>query len=151
MNTTVVNPEPEEPKQSPAARVRKPTETTDWCIRKYLSLRNKLEAREKEMKLELAPYKLAMATIEGWLSSDLLAAKVNSMRGEGGTCYFDKRTSATVENWTDFLSFVVTNEAWDLLEHRVSKLAAEAILEETQQPVPGVKHDREVVLKVRRS
>jgi len=150
VNTTVANATPEEPQATPA-RVRKPTETTDWCIQKYLALRAKLEARQKEQALELAPFKLAMATLENWMLDDLGRAKVNSMRGEQGTCYLDKRTSATVEDWGKLLDYIRENGAWDLLERRVSKLAAEAILEETKQAVPGVKHDREVVLKVRRS
>ena len=151
MNANVaVPPEEEEEKQSTPERPRPPEFTTDRAIKKYLSIRRKLEAKQKEHAEELAPMKMAMGVLENWLISDLHKANVNSMRCDAGTCYFDKRTSATIENWDAFLAYVQESGIWELLERRVSKLAAESILEETKKPVPGVKHDREVILKVRR-
>lgn len=153
-NATVADvlaePDPPEIVQVPE-RTRPPEFTTDKAIAKYLNLRRKLEAKQKDQALELAPIKAAMGVLENWLTSDLHASNVNSMRCDAGTAYFDKRTTATVENWDAFIAFVQESGIWELLERRVSKTAAENLLEETKVPVPGVKHSREIILKVRRS
>jgi hypothetical protein len=51
----------------------------------------------------------------------------------------------------EFLGFVRAKEAWDLLEARVSKLAAQELIKETKLPIPGVETSSEVVVNVRRA
>ena len=127
-----------------------PTITFDQMVAKYIALRDKTDAIKKVHQAELAKYNLALGTLEGWMLNVLNTNHAESMRAEAGTAYTSTIASAKVEDWDAVLEFVKVNDAWDLLEHRVSKLAAEAIIQETKQPIPGVSIDRSVRLYVRR-
>ncbi len=139
------------PLPAPAPRVRPPTLTTDKAVERFVAIRDAIAATKKKHALELAPFNLAQGVLEAWLLEDLNNAHVESMRATTGTVYKSTRTSATVENWSDTLEYIRANNLWELLEARVSKLAVEAIMTETKQPVPGVKTSRETIVNVRRS
>lgn len=128
-----------------------PRMTVDDMIDKYLRLRDKTKAIKERHSEELAPYSNAMNTLEAWLLECLNEAKLKSVSSPHGTAYKTTRTSAKVTDWTAVLTFIRKHEAWDLLEARVSKLAAETIIEETKQPIPGVETSSEVCCNVRRA
>lgn len=144
------NTQPELKPPIPPVRTRSPTLTTERAIEKYIEMRDKIAALKKQHIQELAPFNLAKDTLEAWLLEDLSNANVEAMRATTGTVYKSVRTSATVSEWSKTLEFIRTRDAWELLEARVSKLAAEAILNETQAPIPGVNITREVILNVRK-
>lgn len=135
---------------TPAGRTRSPSLTTEKAIEKFIILRDQVAAIKKRQSQELAPFTGAMDILEAWLLSDLEAANVEAMRASTGTVYKSIRTSATVKEWSKTLTYIRENLAWELLEARVSKLAVEAILEETKQPIPGVQLTREVLVNVRK-
>ena len=128
-----------------------PRMTVDDMIDKYLRLREKTKKIKEEHTKQLAPYANALNTLEAWLLEALNEAKLKSMSSPHGTAYKTTRTSAKVTDWPAVLTFIRQNEAWDLLEARVSKLAAETIIEETQHPIPGVETSSEVCCNVRRA
>jgi hypothetical protein len=68
---------------------------------------------------------------------------------EHGTAFTQIETSASVEEWSDVLDYIKKNEAWELLERRVAKGAVLATIEETKEPIPGVKVNQMRVLRVR--
>ena len=92
-----------------------------------------------------------MARLEAYIHDDLNKAGGDSLKTAAGTAYKTTQTSATVKDWPATFEFIRRNEAWDLLEHRVSKTAVLAVIEETQAPVPGVKITQETSLNIRRS
>lgn len=159
--TTLVTKPPPEPANDlapnppapsgPVVRVRPPDMTVDRAVAKYISIRDQIAALKKEQAKALLPYEAALETLAGWLLNDLNTAKVVSMRALTGTAYKSVRTSATVEDWPAVLAYIKENEAWDLLEARVSKLAVAAVVEDTKAPVPGVKTSREIIVNVRKS
>lgn len=152
-NTTIVN-ETEASAQQTAnvVRLRPPTLTAERAILKYLEIRARRDALKKEHAKALAPFDAALETLEGWLLADLNAAGLQSMRAKaGGTAYKSLQTSATVEDWPAVLHYIRAREAWDLLEARVSKLAVFAVIEDTKEPIPGVKTSAEYVVNVRKS
>jgi hypothetical protein len=123
----------------------------DQMVEKYVALRDKVAEVSKRHKDELAPFSVAMATLEAWMLDALNTAGMESAKAPAGTAYKTTRTSTKVMNWTETLEFIRTKEAWDLLEARVSKTAVEAVMVETGQPVPGVTVTRETTLNVRRT
>jgi len=131
--------------------IERPRMTVDDMIDKYLRLRAKTKMIKQRHTEELAPYNNAMGVLEAWLLEALNQAKLKSMNSPHGTAYKTTRTSAKVTDWAAALTFIRTHEAWDLLEARVSKLAAQTIIEETQQPIPGVETSSEVCCNVRRA
>ena len=125
--------------------------TVDDMIDKYLRLRDKVKTIKEDHTKQLAPYAEAMNTLEAWLLEALNQAKLKSMNSPHGTAYKTTRTSAKVIDWPATLGFIQEKNAWDLLEARVSKLAVQAIIDETQQPIPGVETSSEVCCNVRRA
>lgn len=147
--TTVV---PEEPQASAAPTVNPMIgRPADWLVEKYIALRDKKKEITERHKKELEPYNLNLGLMEAALLDILLSNKADNMKLAVGTFYKTTRTSAVVTKWADVLDFVREKDAWELLEARVSSTAAQAILEETQAPIPGVEIKRETNLNVRRS
>ena len=125
--------------------------TLDQMVDKYVQLRDKVTIIKKEQADALAPYNVAMAHLEAAMLDTLNQNGAESTRTEHGTVYKTTRTSTKVTEWSKTLEFIKAREAWDLLEARVSKTAAEAIIQETQAPIPGVTTTREIAIGVRRS
>lgn len=147
--TTVV---PEEPQASAAPTVNPMIgRPADWLVEKYIALRDKKKEITERHKKELEPYNLNLGLMEAALLDILLSNKADNMKLAVGTFYKTTRTSAVVTKWADVLDFVREKDAWELLEARVSSTAAQAILEETKAPIPGVEIKRETSLNVRRA
>lgn len=136
----------------PQAPPNKPqTYTVNDMIGRYVRLRDKKKELNAAHNKEIAKYDQAMNTLEAWLLEHMNQTNLSSLRGAAGTAYRTRRTSATVSDWNAFIAYVRENDAWDLLEHRVAKLAAEAVVEETKAPIPGVDMSSEVCVNVRRA
>jgi hypothetical protein len=124
--------------------------TAEKMVEKYILLRDKMNEIRKRHQAELEKYVAAIAMLEGMLLDVLNEHNAKTMKVETGTFYKTTRSSSKVTDWREALDFIRANEAWELLEARVSKTAAAAIIEETKQPIPGVEVTREVVVQVRR-
>lgn len=120
-------------------------------IEKYVKLRDKKKEIEDQHKLQLAPFNEALDRLEGYMLETMNETGLSSMKSAHGTVYKSLRTSAKVIDWAATLGYIRSNEAWDLLEARVSKLAAQQIITETKLPIPGVETSSEVVVNVRRA
>lgn len=125
--------------------------TLDAMVDAFVRLRDKVATIKKEQTEALAPYNVAMAKLEAAMLDTLNQNNAESVRTEHGTVYKTARTSTKVTEWSATLDFIKANECWELLEARVSKTAAEAIIQETQAPIPGVTTSREIAVGVRRS
>jgi hypothetical protein len=118
-------------------------------IEKYLKLRNRVADIKQRHTDELKPYTEVMAKIEATLLNHLTTTSLDSIKSDEGTAYRQTVTSVTVTDWNQALRYVREREAWDLLEARVAKGAALTMIEESQQPIPGVKISQTLVLRVR--
>src|SRR6476469_5383457 len=112
--------------------------TAAQMVEQYIKLRDKKDELKKKHAEQLAKFTEVMGQLEGQLMLEFERAGVDSMSCEAGTAYTSTTTSATVKHWSETLKYIQENEAWDLLEARVSKTAAVAIVEESGQPIPGV-------------
>jgi hypothetical protein len=131
--------------------IHKPRMTADTMIDKYVRLRDKVKEIKARHTEELAPYGDAMNVLEGWMLEAMNQAGLKSMKSVHGTAYKSLRTSTKVVDWTEALRYIRENEAWDLLEARVSKSAAAVVVEETGAPIPGVETTSEITVNVRRA
>jgi hypothetical protein len=120
-------------------------------IDKYIKIRDKKAAQKKIYEADLARYTNTMAQIEAALLDAMNQGNLKAMSAPTGTAYKSLRTSAKVTDWPAALAFIREHEAWDLLEARVSKIAAQAIIEETNLPIPGVETSSEVCCNVQRA
>ena len=76
---------------------------------------------------------------------------VESARTSAGSAYRSTRTSAKVADWSQTLKFITENEAWQLLEARVSKAAVDEYVTEVGAVPPGVEITRQFTVGVRRA
>lgn len=118
---------------------------------KYLALRRRKEQLQEMHKKALHPFNDMLSTLANLILAELQQAGVTSMSSPDGTVYQSTETSVTVKDWAATLSYIQANQAWDLLEARVSKTAVMAVMDETSEPIPGVNVSQETVLRVRRS
>lgn len=128
-----------------------PSMTPNDMIDAYVKLRDKKQDIEKRHKAELAPLNEMMGSLEAYLLENMRVAGLSSLRGTAGTAYKTLKTSARVVDWPLTLDFILKNQMYDLLEHRVSKLVVQSIMEETKQAVPGVETSQEDSVNVRRA
>jgi hypothetical protein len=118
---------------------------------KYLALRRRKDQLIEIHKEALHPFNDMLATLANLILAELNSAGVTSMSSPDGTVYKSTETSVTVKDWPATLSYILAQQAWDLLEARVSKTAVLTVMNETDEPIPGVNVTQESVLRVRRS
>lgn len=122
----------------------------DDVINAYVVLRDKVDETTRRHKEELAPIREQMGKIEAWLQNQLQMQGLQNFKGASGTAFLKQVSSATVEDWEATLAFIKDNNAWELLERRVSKTVVEDFVESTGNIPPGVNLKRETVVQVRR-
>lgn len=121
--------------------------TKDALIGLYIAADDEISRIEREL---IAPLKKRMADIKQVLSLKLGEDGENSSACPHGTAYFEEGDSASLADASAFFEFVLTNEAWDLMEKRVAKLAIRSYIEEHKTPPPGVNYGTFRNLKIRR-
>lgn len=117
----------------------------------YIELRDKKAKIKAEYDLKVAEVDTVLDKIEAALLRVLNDTGVDSMRATSGTAYKSVRTSATVADWDAFLTFVKSNEAWEMLERRAAKSAVEQYKAANEDLPPGLNYREEVVVNIRRS
>jgi hypothetical protein len=154
MNNVVQLPVP-----APTTPAQGTTMNAEQLVDKLLRLRAKIEEIKKKHKTELEKYNEAEGYLEGRLMDTLNQSGARSMRTEAGTFYTSKRVSVKVQEWSKTIRYIIDNEAWDLLEARVNKTSAQALVEsmaataqegEEAPVIPGVSITSDYQLNVRR-
>jgi hypothetical protein len=126
------------------------TNNVDALVSKYIQLRDKRDEVRKQHKEVEARYKTGLDYLGAQLLAVIDAFGAEHIACASGTAIKTFKTSATVQDWPATLAYIRENEFWDLLEARVSKIAVESLIVETQQPIPGVKLSQMVDVSVRR-
>lgn len=124
--------------------------TTDTIIAAYLTLRKQKEALAAKYNEEQTALKKKMDRLEAWLQIKMHADNVNSIATDAGTAYKSTVEKATVSDMDALLDYIKENEAWHLLEKRVSTTGVRAILEEQQALPPGVNWYTGVNINIRK-
>lgn len=126
-----------------------PSPKLDKLVQKHLKIREHIATEEKAHKEKLRPYRDAQAKIEAAILQFFDETGQQSAKTAHGTPYVSLRESISVASRDDFLDYVRDNEAWDLLENRVSKTAAKAYMEEHEELPPGLSYRAERTINVR--
>ena len=117
----------------------------------YIQLRDRRSQRKKDFEESDSSDKAYQDKIEGVLMAHFNENGVDRVGCASGTAYKTIRTSAVVADWDTVLNFIKDKDAWEMLEHRVSKKAVEEYVSENEALPPGVNVTREAVVNVRRS
>ena len=72
------------------------------------------------------------------------------METKHGTAFLTTTDFATVADWDAMLTFVRENDAYDMLEKRVSKTAVRGYIEQTKTVPPGVNYGTRLDVNIRK-
>ncbi len=118
---------------------------TNTLISYYIQLRDRKKEIQAWHKEELEPVDAGLMKLEGMLQERLTEMGVEKMGGDTGTVFTKVNTSVTVEDWDSVVDYVKSNDAFDLLDRRVNKTAAQE-----RGDVPGLRTSQMKTIQVRR-
>lgn len=124
--------------------------TIEQLVGRYIEIRDKKDEIRKAYNAKVAKLDDAMNKLEAVLLASFDSAGVDSTKTKSGTAYISARKSFTVADRDAFLDCVREENAWELLEARCSKLAAEQFLEATGKLPDGVNYRAERTINVQR-
>lgn len=122
----------------------------DDVIATYMKLRSQKEAIEAQMKEQTAAIKAKMEKLESWIKEQADVQGVTSFKTKHGTAFLTTSDYANVADWDAMLSFVKENEAYDLFEKRVSKVAVRGYIDQTKTVPPGVNYGTRLDVNIRK-
>tara|TARA_R100001460_G_scaffold80687_1_gene121648 strand:- start:643 stop:1050 length:408 start_codon:yes stop_codon:yes gene_type:complete len=116
----------------------------------YLKLRGDKETVEAEAKEKVSKIKEQMSKIEAYIKEQADEQGVDSFKTGNGTAFLTTTDFAQVADWDATLEFIKDNEAYDLLEKRVSKKAVRGYIEEQKEVPSGINYGTRIDVNVRR-
>lgn len=124
--------------------------TVDEVVAAYIKLRLKKEQMEAEVKAETKKIVEKMDKFEAWLKEQADAQGVTSFKTKHGTAFLKTTDYTNVENWDAVLAFILENNAFDLLNKAVSKVAVRGYIEANKAVPPGVNYGTKIEVEVRK-
>jgi hypothetical protein len=124
--------------------------TVDEVIAAYVKLRTKKDAIEAETKDRVKGIKEKLEQLEAWLKEKADEQGVTSFKTKHGTAFLTTTDYANVGDWDAVLEFVRENEAFDMLEKRISKIAVRGYIEANKEVPPGVNYGTKLEVNVRK-
>jgi hypothetical protein len=119
-------------------------------IRTYMKLRDQKAAIEAETKDRVTAIKEKLNKLEAWLKDKADEQGVTSFKTDFGTAFLTTTDYANVADWDQVLGFIRENDAYDMLEKRISKVAVRGYIETNKAVPPGVTYGTKLEVNVRR-
>lgn len=123
----------------------------DELVSQYVRLRDKIKEAEDAHKAKLKNAKEHLENLNNTLLDRLNQLGGDSVKTQHGTVYRTTRRSATIADGDAFRQFVITNEAFDLVDWRANANAVDDFIKEQQAPPPGVNFSTAFTVGVRRA
>jgi hypothetical protein len=124
--------------------------TIDEVVATYIKLRNKKDAIEAETKDRVKGIKEKLEQIEAWVKEQADVQGVTSFKTKHGTAFLTTSDYANVADWDAVLEFIRENEAFDMLEKRISKIAVRGYIEANKEVPPGVNYGTKLEVNIRK-
>ncbi|MCA3768954.1 hypothetical protein [Cutibacterium sp.] len=119
-------------------------------IRTYIKLRDQKSAIEAETKERVADLKAKMEKLEAYLKAQMDAQGLTSFKSDYGTAFLTTTDYANVADWDAVIRFIRDNEAYDMLEKRVSKIAVRGYIEANKAVPPGITYGTKLEVNIRK-
>jgi len=119
-------------------------------IRTYMRLRDQKAAIEGEVKGKVADIKAKMEKLEAYLKAQMDAQGLTSFKSDYGTAFLTTTDYANVANWDAILDYIRANDAYDMLEKRVSKTAVRGYMDKEKSVPPGINYGTKLEVNVRK-
>lgn len=126
------------------------TVNVDDVVATYMKLRSQKEAIEAEVKDRVSGIKAKMEKLEAWIKEQADAQGVTSFKTKHGTAFLTTTDYANVADWDDVLGFIRENEAFDMLEKRISKIAVRGYIDANKAVPPGVNYGTKLEVNIRK-
>jgi len=124
--------------------------TVDKVVKKYLDLRAKKAEVEAELKAKTKEINDTLSKLEAWIKVKADEDGVTSFKTKYGTAFLTTTDYAQVADWDATLAWIKDNEAYDMLEKRVSKAAVRGYIEANNSVPPGVNYGTKLGVSVRK-
>jgi hypothetical protein len=119
-------------------------------IRTYMKLRDQKTALETKIKDEVTTIKAKLEKLEAYLKTQMDAQGLTSFKSDFGTAFLTTTDYANVAEWDEVLKFIRDNEAYDMLEKRVSKIAVRGYIEANKAVPPGITYGTKLEVNIRK-
>jgi len=116
----------------------------------YMKLRSQKESMEAEVKDRVSTIKAKMEKLEAWIKEQADIQGVTSFKTKHGTAFLTTTDYANVGDWDAVLDFIRTQEAFDMLEKRISKIAVRGYIEANKAVPPGVNYGTKLEVNIRK-
>jgi hypothetical protein len=126
------------------------TVNVDDVVATYMKLRSQKESIEAEVKDRVSTIKAKMEKLEAWIKEQADAQGVTSFKTKHGTAFLTTTDYANVADWDAVLDFIRTQEAFDMLEKRISKIAVRGYIEANKAVPPGVNYGTKLEVNIRK-
>ena len=126
------------------------TVNVDDVVATYMKLRSQKESIEAEVKDRVSTIKAKMEKLEAWIKEQADAQGVTSFKTKHGTAFLTTTDYANVGDWDAVLGFIRENEAFDMLEKRISKIAVRGYIEVNKAVPPGVNYGTKLEVNIRK-
>lgn len=126
------------------------TVNVDDVVATYMKLRSQKEAIEAEVKDRVSGIKAKMEKLEAWIKEQADVQGVTSFKTKHGTAFLTTTDYANVADWDAVLDFIRTQEAFDMLEKRISKIAVRGYIEANKAVPPGVNYGTKLEVNIRK-
>jgi hypothetical protein len=115
-----------------------------------MKLREQKTAIEARVKDEVSVIKAKLEKLEAFLKTQMDEQGLTSFKSDYGTAFLTTTDYANVADWDAVLTFVRENDAYDMLEKRISKLAVRGYIEQTKAVPPGVTYGTKLEVNIRK-
>lgn len=122
----------------------------DDVIATYVKLRDQKAAIEAEMKDKVAGFNAKLTKLEAWIKEQADAQGVTSFKTRHGTAFLTTNDFANVADWDAVLNYIRDNDAYDMLEKRVSKTAVRGYIEHNKAVPPGINYGTRLDVNIRK-
>jgi hypothetical protein len=112
--------------------------TVDKRVGQYIQIRNALKKMDEEFEAKRKPLVEIQQILSGWMQAFLEKSGSESVKTASGTCYQSTRYTASLADPEAFMKFVITNQAYDLLDRKANATACRDYVEEHKNLPPGV-------------
>lgn len=110
--------------------------TVDKRVGQYIEVRDKIKEIKERHEKELAPLLDVQNLLGGWLESFLTNSGSTGVKTVHGTCYKSTRYTASLADPEAFMSYVIKNGKYELLDRRANATAVRDHAKENDGNLP---------------
>lgn len=117
----------------------------------YIAVRDKIKEISERHAEELKPLVELQNDLTAWFTEELDRVGAQSVKTGKGTVYQSTRYSASLQDPKAFMDYVVSNNAFDLLDRKANSTAVRDFVEQHKSEPPGCKLSAIRTVGVRRA